>query len=138
MKLFTFVSLLLLVHCRVLGQSSPASPASEKSPVTKEQPNGVYSGRDVFVPAVTEKKEPDSTATSFSDGFLRNTRRHLGLSFSAFESYTSNMRGSSTGQTGVTVATLLPQIYANVQKKRFDFRSNYGAVVTRYNKDLSE
>jgi hypothetical protein len=129
---------LLLPWCLTIhAQNSPVSPAQENPPPQGTSNTGVYTGREIFVPKPAEESEPEP-ARSFADGFLRNARQHFGFSFSAFESYSSNALGSSTGSRGMTFTSLLPQVHANFQNKGLSFRLNYGAAYNRYNESLSE
>src|SRR5437879_5713329 len=94
----TMVALLLLTPRSMHAQTSITPSSRENSSLPTGRPDtGVYSGREIFVPKAEEKKTPESTATTFSDGFLRNTRHHIGFSFGAFESYTSNAIASPDG-----------------------------------------
>src|SRR5262249_36582696 len=77
------------------AQTQTKSDSPEKSrPATETVDTGVYDGRDIVVPKVTEHKEQDTAATSFVDGFLRDTRHHLGASVGVVESYTPNISTS--------------------------------------------
>src|SRR5262249_12708647 len=62
----------------VQGQA-PTAPPTEGTPTDRAPSNsGVY-GREVYIPKTSEQQEPEPAATSFSDGFLRNTRQHIGF-----------------------------------------------------------
>src|SRR5262245_28252843 len=82
---------LLAVSTAVSAQNSPTSPPQENAPKESTNSTGVYTGREIYVPKVPEEKEPEPSARSFADGFLRNTRRHLGFSVTASESYSPNL-----------------------------------------------
>jgi hypothetical protein len=135
------LALSALVPWNTYSQTPTTTPTQGTTSATPASSGGgVYSGREVFVPKdVEKKKDSDSGFTSFADGFLRNSKKHIGFSLSAFESYIPNDLSTSTGQTGgVAMTSFVPQIYTNFQKKQLAFRLNYGAVITRYNKDLSQ
>src|SRR6476646_7938294 len=78
--LSSIVIFLLLVPLTIHAQNSTPSTAQGNQPAKEPSNPGVYNGRDVFVPDTQEPKETEPAASSFSDGFLRNTRRHFGLS----------------------------------------------------------
>jgi hypothetical protein len=143
MKLFSprsplIFALLVLGAPTLRAQDSSTTRPSETPAAQGPSNNGVYTGREVYVPDAPPPSEPEPAARSFSDGFLRNTRQHIGFSVSAFESYTPNAFGPSTEHKAITLASILPEVHANFQKKGLDFRIGYGAVFNRYGKDLSQ
>src|SRR5689334_393686 len=90
--------LLVLLPLSLHGQNSTLSPTPGNPALASPEraETGVYSGREVFVPKVTDKdKDQEPTATSFADGFLRHTRQHIGGSVAVNESYTPNLPVSS-------------------------------------------
>src|SRR5262245_39412357 len=143
MKLIVFkkvaasmTAVLFLVPWTTYAQNSTATGA-QGSQETREQSNpGVYSGREIFIPKPSEEKETEteSRARSFADGFLRNTRQHVGGAIGAFQSYTPDLGG---GQAA-SITSIVPHLFFNYQKKRFEFRMTYNIVYASYNKKLSE
>src|SRR5262249_3676517 len=99
---------------------------------------GDYTGKEIFVPNGAEEKEPEPPARSFADGFLRNTRQHMGFSLSVFELYTPDVRLSSGETKDVSFTSILPQLYLNFEKKKLDFRLTYGAAYRRFNNGGSD
>src|SRR5215831_5693174 len=117
MKLIAFkkvaacmTAVLFLVPWTTYAQNSTA-PAAQGSQATREESNpGVYSGREVFIPKPSEEKETDEgRASSFADGFLRNTRQHVGGSIGAFQSYTPDLGG---GQAA-SITSIVPHLFFN-------------------------
>src|SRR5438067_9618836 len=133
-----FLIVLLFVAGTVQAQNPAPPPAQGNAPPKESSSNGVYTGRDVFVPEPPERKEPEPQATSFSDGFLRNTRRNIGLSVSVSEAYTPNVFSSSKAKEGASFTSILPQMYGNFQKKKLNFRLTYGIAFNRYNNGPDE
>src|SRR5262249_23994333 len=77
-------------------------------------------------------------AMSFADGFLRNTRQHMGFSLGASETYSPNMISLSTStvpseRQTLLLTSLVPQVYVNVQKKKFTFDLTFNTRYSRYN-----
>src|SRR5262245_13805498 len=133
----TFV-LALVVSLVAQAQNSPVSP-TPADPAPKESPiTGVYTGKEIFVPNGSEEKEPEPPARSFADGFLRNTRQHMGFSLSVFELYTPDVRLSSGETKDVSFTSILPQLYLNFEKKKLDFRLTYGAAYRRFNNGVND
>src|SRR5262249_11856658 len=115
------------------AQTSTQSDSPQKSrPATAETVDtGVYDGRDIVVPKVTEHKEQDTAATSFVDGFLRDARQHVGASVGVAESYTPNV--STSGEPiSVSIGSIFPQAYMNFDTKRLGLHLNYGLSYQRF------
>jgi hypothetical protein len=132
------VVLLLVIARNMYAQSSTSSPAQGNTTSTTERPDtGVYSGRDVYVPKVSDKKEPEAAATSFADGFLRDTRQHIGASVGVNESYTPNLPVAN-GTSALSLTSVFPQLFLNFSKKKFNFRVNYGLAYERVKEGQTE
>src|SRR5262245_16657635 len=116
--------LVVLSSSSVFAQGTPPPPAN---PPKTESPTGVYSGREVYVPEVKEQKAEESSATRFSDGFLRNTRHHVGFSLFVSDSYTPGVLVAADNKRGVSMRSVVPQLYLNSQTKHAAFRVTYGA-----------
>src|SRR5262249_38280237 len=120
----SITAVLLLVPWTLGAQNSTTTTTQNNQPVnqrvnqpinqpTKEHPNpGVYSGREVFIPKTPEEKEEESGPTLFSNGFLRNTRQHIGAAVGVYEAYTPGSVLSSSGERkALAVTSVAPQLY---------------------------
>lgn len=116
------------------AQNSTTSPEQKTAPAPSK--TGVYTGREVFVPETPEQKEPEPPAASFSNDFLRFTRRHMGFTVRVSDTYSPNAIVSSGEKRTLTIKTIEPQMFLNVQKKRLDFRLTYGVSGNQYSSIL--
>jgi hypothetical protein len=133
-KVFLSTATLVLVISSI-AQAQNSTISTTQSPPPKDSSiTGVYTGREIVVPVTPEQKEPEPEARSFVDGFLRNTRQHVGLSFGASELYAR----TSQGKPGLLITTLLPQLFVNFDKKKFNFRLTYNAAYRRDNRESSD
>ncbi len=137
--LWYIAAFLLLRGGMVYAQTAVTSPAQETSSTGKLPANtGIYTGLEVFgAPNLAERKDPEPGAKSYADGFIRDSRQHLGVSVSAFETYIPDAIPASAGRQSVAVTSVLPQIYTNFQTKKLDFRLTYGINLTRYSDGIS-
>ena len=130
------VALLLFVPWTAHAQSPTPPPAQNPPPASGQSNAGVY-GRDIFVPKEVEKKEPESGATSFADGFLRNTRQHIGASVGVSETYSPNVSTSGNRPRYISRPFSLRSSLIS-EKKAIDFRLNYGVAYERLKEGTAE
>src|SRR5262245_60832579 len=129
----TTVAIVLVVSSTIHAQDSTL-PATQDNPAPKESNTGVYTGREIFVPATPVQKEPEPAARTFSDGFLRKTGQHLGFSLGVSGVYSPD---ASEQGTALSTAAIAPELYLNFEKRKFALRLTYGAA-KRYFKGRSE
>jgi hypothetical protein len=125
------LALLLLAPYRLSAQVKETPQDSSTTPKKADDP-GIYSGTDVFIPKDAPKNEPETPARSFSDGFLRDGRQHVGGSIALSQSYTPNLGLPDTGKTSLDMTSIAPQAYVNFHKKKLEFRLNYGFTYQRW------
>src|SRR5262245_4599437 len=113
----------------------PQSPATTQGPghQSESSSSGLDTGREVFTPDKAEQKQEDPAARAFSNGFLRNTRQHVGFSLGLSESYShSHGLATSFGEANsVSYSSLAPQLYLNFQGRKLDLHLTYRASYNR-------
>jgi hypothetical protein len=130
---FFLMCSLLCVAGTLYAQSVDTATSKTASSEEESLPPGVYTGRGVVTTNTPEQEAPIPAARSFSDGFLRNTNRHFGLSLSLFETYTPDVFVSAERREGATFTFVQPKIFTNFDGSRSHISLVYGFGFRRYN-----
>jgi len=130
---FCYMVSLLAMSWTVYAQNS-GTPSNDPNPTS----NGVYTGREIFVPEQPQRKDPEPRARSFADNFIRNTGQHVGFSVGVAEVYSPSLILSSGEKKDLLFTSVFPQAYVNFEKKNFEFRTIYGVSYYRYSKQISQ
>src|SRR5262249_5225010 len=63
--------------------------------------------------------------------------QHLGFSLGVSQAYTPDVIVSSEGSKALSFTSVLPQLYLNFSKKKFDFRLIYGITYNHFENGMS-
>jgi hypothetical protein len=102
-----------------LAQQEPVRP-EEQEQVQEPDPRDVRRPSDYRVETVTDR-------------ILRGDKNRFGVSFGAYEAYSSNLFNSSTLQEGGAITALFPTIFANYARGKTRFHADYGYGYRFYN-----